>query len=154
MQNINDLLNFKMVQTNESEQDKYEKYLSSMKLIENRFNNENIVTLDECLIKLFDERFWSLDDFERETFLSRDIFSKIKNNKRNKLQKVTLIKILIGLKLLKPERDFLLELNNTQLSKYDVNDVLYSFILDSKIDIDMADDLLKSLGKEGFIKEF
>ncbi len=148
------ILGIKMVQTNESEQVKYEKYLSSMKIIENRFNNENIVTLDECLIKLFDERSWSLDDFERETSLSRDIFSKIKNNKRNKLQKVTLIKILIGLKLLKPERDFLLELNNTQLSKYDVNDVLYSFILDSKIDIDMADDLLKSLGKEGFIKEF
>ena len=36
----------------------------------------------------------------------------------------------------------------------DVDDVLYSFILDLEIDIDTADSLLKDLGKKGFIKEF
>ena len=144
------IIGIKTIQTNESEKKKYERYLSSMKIIHNRFNNEFQPTLDECLIQLFNEREWTTADFERETYLSKDIFSKIKNNDRNNLKKVTLIKILIGLKLQKPEIDFLLELNNTQLSKYDETDVLYSFILDSKIDIGMADELLREFGKEVF----
>ncbi len=144
------ILGIKTIQANGSEKEKYEKYLSSLRIIEKIFNDKKIATLDECLAKLFDERGWSVEDFERKTFLSRDIFSKIKNNKRNNLQKITIIKILIGLKLSKTERDFLLELNNTQLSEFDKNDVQYSFILDSKIDIGMADELLKKLGKDGF----
>ena len=144
------ILGIKTIPIKEDEKVKYEEYLSSMKKITKEFADKKNVALDECLVQLFAERGWNVADFERETFLSRDIFSKIKNNERNRLKKITIIKLLIGLKPLNIERNFLLELNGTQLSKYNEEDVLYSFILDSKIDIDVADELLRDLGKEGF----
>lgn len=144
------IIGIKIIAANGDDKIRYEEYLSSMKIIQKRFNDQKNATLDECLCQLFADRGWNVADFERETYLSRDIFSKIKNNKRNTLSKITIIKILIGLKLLKDERDFLLELNGTQLSKYNEDDVLYSFILDSKIDIETADELLSELGKNVF----
>ena len=144
------IIGIKVVPVKEDVQDKYEEYLSSMNMIINRFGHSNNVTLCECLTQLFNERGWDVADFECETYLSRDIFSKIKNNKKNKFEKITIIKILIGLKLSKKERDFLLELNGTQLSIYNETDALYDFILNAKVDIETADELLRDVGKEGF----
>ena len=90
----------------------------------------------------------------QETALTRDLFSKIKNKQKKNFTKKTLIQILIGLKLPKSQRDYLLEKNGTQLSKFNEEDVLYDFILASGIDIDEADALFKDLGKEGFIKNY
>ena len=126
----------------------YENYLSKVKLIINTFEINKSLTLDECLISFFNERKWDSNKFYDETLLSRDIFSKINNNKKNKLEKKTLIKILIGLKLTKAEREYLLELNGTPLSIYNQIDVIYSFILDSKLDIYTAEELSEDLNLE------
>lgn len=66
------------------------------------------------------------------------------------MDKRTLVQILIGLRVSKRERDYLLELNQTSLSKYVKEDVLYSFILDAKLDIEVADELLRNIGEDGF----
>lgn len=124
-----------------------------MKAIVRKFSNNQQATLDEYLISIFNEKKWNVEIFKEETSLNRDYYSKIKNNQKNKFKKITLIKILIGLELPKNERDYLLELNETQLSIHNLDDALYSFILDSKIDIDTADQLLKDLGKDGFIEK-
>lgn len=126
----------------------YENYLSKVKLIINTFDTNKNLSLDECLISLFNERKWDSNKFYDETLLSRDIFSKINNKKKNKFEKKTLIKILIGLKLTKAERDYLLELNGTPLSIYNQIDVIYSFILDSKLDIYTAEELSEDLNLE------
>lgn len=148
------ILTIKVVPADEDEEIKYDNYLYSMRKIVEKFSNTKQPTLDECLYSLFNERRWDVDIFGQETSLNKDLFSKIKNNKRNKLEKVTLIKILIGLKPLRKERNYLLELNGTQLSSTNEDDVLYEFILDAKLDIDTADLLLKELGKEGFLKNY
>ncbi len=118
-----------------------------------RFEEANQMTLIESLYSLFLEKKWTVKEFTQETALTKDLFSKIKNKQRKSLEKKTLIQILIGLRLPKDQRDYLLEKNQTQLSKYDLEDVLYDFMLASGIGIDDADALLKELGKEGFIKK-
>lgn len=134
----------------QSEKEKYENHLSSLKLIHSKFETNKQLSLDECLCMLFKEKNWKTSDFEEETYLSRDFYSKILNNKKNKMNKETIVKILIGLKIDKYVRDYIMELNGTQLSIYDEMDVIYSYLLDAKVDIDTADDLLKDLGKDGF----
>lgn len=128
----------------------YEQYLSSMKSIAKEFDNPKLASLNDYLNALIDERGWKAQEFKENTFLSRDIFSKIRNNKKNKMDKKTLVQILIGLQVSKRERDYLLELNQTNLSKYVKEDVLYSFILDAKLDIGVADELLRDIGEDGF----
>ena len=128
----------------------YEQYLSSMKSIAKEFDNPKLVSLNDYLNALIAERKWNAQEFKDYTFLSRDIFSKIRNNKKNKMDKRTLVQILIGLRVSKRERDYLLELNQTSLSKYVKEDVLYSFILDAKLDIEVADELLRDIGEDGF----
>ena len=118
-----------------------------------RFEEANQTTLIESLYSLFLEKQWTVKEFTQETALTKDLFSKIKNKQRKSLEKKTLIQILIGLRLPKDQRDYLLEKNQTQLSKYDLEDVLYDFMLASGVGIDDADALLKELGKEGFIKK-
>ena len=132
----------------------YEQFLSSMKEIRKKFQEGNQATLVDCLSLLFDERGWSAAEFGQETAQTRDLFSKIKKKQRKNFKKKTLVQILIGLRLPKYVREFLLEKNGTPFSIYDEDDVLYDFILASGIDIDTADKLLKNLGKEGFINEF
>lgn len=148
------IIEVKVTPVGENERIRYEEYLSSMKGIRKRFQEGNQATLDECLYSLFEEKSWDASEFVEETALTRDIFSKIKNNQRNTFKKKTLVQILIGLRLPKPQRDYLFDKNGTQLSVYDEEDTLYDFILASKIDIDTADKLLKDLGKDGFVKEF
>jgi len=128
----------------------YEEYLSSMKSIIKKFNYKDKATLNECLISLIKERGWKTQDFKDNTYLSKDMYSKIMNNKKEKIEKKTLVQILIGFQLSKYERDELLNMNETPLSASNVDDVLYNFILASKMDIDTADELLRELGKAGF----
>lgn len=144
------IIGIKIVQ----DSDDYEQNLSSMKKIVEKFDEPNQMTFIECLYSLFLEKKWTVKEFTQETALTRDLFSKIKNKQRKSLEKKTLIQILIGLRLPKYQRDYLLEKNGSQLSKYDLEDILYEFILASGVDIDTADELFKDLEKEGFIKEY
>lgn len=148
------IIGIKVIQTVDDIDTRYEQYLSSMKDISKRFKEGNQTTLLEYLYELFLEKEWTVNEFMQETALTRDLFSKIKNKQKKNFTKKTLIQILIGLKLPKSQRDYLLEKNGTQLSKYNEEDVLYDFILASGIDIDEADALFKDLGKEGFIKNY
>lgn len=147
------IVGIKVVQAVDDIDVKYEQCLSSMGKIVKRFDEVNQLTLNDCLYSLFLEKGWTVNVFTQETALTKDLFSKIKNKQRKSLEKKTLIQILIGLRLPKDQRDYLLEKNQTQLSKYDLLDVLYDFILASGVGIDDADALLKELGKEGFIKK-
>ncbi len=147
------IIGIKIVQAVNDADVNYEQRLSSMKAIVERFEANNQATLIECLYSLFLEKGWTVSEFTEETALTRDLFSKIKNKQRKRLSKKILVQILIGLRLPKDQRDYLLEKNQTQLSRYDVEDILYEFVLASGVDIDTADELLKDLGKEGFIKK-
>lgn len=147
------IVGIKVVQAVDDIDVKYEQCLSSMGKIVKRFEEANQTTLIESLYSLFLEKQWTVKEFMEETALTKDLFSKIKNKQRKSLEKKTLIQILIGLRLPKDQRDYLLEKNQTQLSKYDLEDVLYDFMLASGVGIDDADALLKELGKEGFIKK-
>lgn len=148
------IIGIKVIQTVDDIDTRYEQYLSSMKDISKRFKDGNQTTLIEYLYQLFLEKNWTVNEFMQETALTRDLFSKIKNKQKKNLTKKTLVQILIGLKLPKSQRDYLLEKNGTQLSTYNEEDVLYDFILASGIEIDDADALFKDLGKEGFIKKY
>ena len=147
------IVGIKVVQAVDDIDVKYEQCLSSMGKIVKRFEEANQTTLIESLYSLFLEKQWTVKEFMEETALTKDLFSKIKNKQRKSLEKKTLIQILIGLRLPKDQRDYLLEKNQTQLSKYDLEDVLYDFMLASGVGIDDADALLEELGKEGFIKK-
>ncbi len=138
---------------NDDENLEYESYLSKMKIIQSEFQNGSPPSLDECLTKLFKERGWDYSQFNAETLLSRDLFSKIKNGQRPHMAKKTMVQLLIGLKLPGPERNYLLALNGTALSKYVEEDVLYAFLLESKVEAQVANELLRALGKEVFNKE-
>ncbi len=146
------IIGIKVVQAVDDIDVKYEQCLSSMGKIVKRFDEANQLTLIESLYSLFLEKKWTVNEFTQETALTKDLFSKIKNKQRKSLEKKTLIQIIIGLRLPKDQRDFLLEKNRTQLSRFDLDDVLYDFILASGVGIDDADALLKEFGKEGFIK--
>ncbi len=137
----------------EDENQKYEKYLSSMRVIANEFEGKETATLDGCLAKLFEEKGWDYERFHTETLLSRDIFSKIKNGQKPRMAKKTLVQLLIGLRLSNPERNYLLGLNGTILSQYCEEDVLYVFLLESKVEIEVANELLRDLGKDVFSEE-
>lgn len=147
------IVGIKVVQAVDDIDVKYEQCLSSMGKIVKGFEEANQTTLIEHLYSLFLEKGWTANEFMQETALSKDLFSKIKNKQRRSLEKKTLIQILIGLRLPKDQRDYLIEKNQTQLSKYDLEDVLYDFMLASGVGIDDADALLKELEKEGFIKK-
>lgn len=148
------IIGIKVIQTANDSAVKFDQLLTSMKVIARRTKEGNQITLDEHLCSLFIDKGWSANDFMEETALTRDFFSKIKNKHKEKLEKKTLVQILIGLKLPKVERDYLLEKNGTQLSVYREEDVLYEFLLASGVDIDTADTLFKKLGKNGFIKKY
>lgn len=66
-------------------------YLSSMKHIVKLFDNDKVPTLDDCLNKLFADKEWGVEEFGQNTRLDRDMFSKIKHNKKNKMEKRTII---------------------------------------------------------------
>lgn len=138
------ILGIRMIENSE-DVNNYKHYLSEMKSINNIFFKNKSASLSEYFTFLFKEKNWTVSDFEMETSLPRDVFSKIKNNKKNKFEKRTIIKILIGLKIPKSERNFLLELNGTTLSIYNRDDVIYNFILSNKIDINTAEDLVNDL---------
>lgn len=144
------IISIKVMASNGSDNSNYEEYLSSLKCIKDAFDMNNVATLDDCLNKLMDEKKWDTKDFQCETYLTRDLFSKIRNNKKNKMAKRTLIQILIGLQPSKAERNHLLALNGTQLSGLVKEDALYNFLLNTKVDIATADGLLKDAEEEGF----
>ncbi len=144
------IIGVKVVQVIDDIDVRYEQNLSTMKGIVKNFGEGNQTTLIEYLYSIFLEKGWTVKEFTQETLLTRDLFSKIKNKKRKSLEKKTLIQILIGLKLPKKQRDYLLEKNGTQLSIFNEDDALYEYILASGISIDDADALLKEVGKEGF----
>jgi hypothetical protein len=146
------IIGIKLVPTYTNDRVEYEKDLDSMDFIIKKFSESRNPSICECIRQLIIERKWEVEDFERETFLSRDFYSKIKNNKSNKFEKRILMKLLIGLKVPKNQRNYLLELNGTILSQYNVDDALYSFILESQMDIDFADELLHELKKEELLK--
>ena len=150
-----DYLNDKrIVEIRVKEEDDFRDYVSKANEIVDTFKLSNNLSLCDCLLKLFKEKEWDAKRFQEETFQSRDLFSKIKNGKKNHLDKRTLVAILIGLKLTKKERDYLLELNGTQLSSYNLDDQLYSFFLNSGMEITDACDILNKLEKENFTKNY
>ena len=132
----------------------FDDYYSAMKLISDKFDEKDNATLDDVLVALFKKNKWSAKDFMDNTYLEKDTFSKINHNKKNKMEKKTLVQILIGLKLSKPQRDHLLLMNGTPLTTTNVYDALYSFILASQMDVETADELLEKLNKERFSKKY
>ena len=132
----------------------FEDYFSAMKFISDKFDEKDNATLDDILVSLFKKNKWSAKDFMDNTYLEKDTFSKINHNKKNKMEKKTLVQILIGLKLSKPQRDHLLLMNGTPLTTTNVYDALYSFILASQMDVETADELLEKLKKERFSKKY
>ena len=144
------VIEIQVIPIKEGEDVKYNNHIESLEYIKNIFKNNRILTLDECLIELFKEKKWNSAIFGQETSLSKDIYSKIINNKKNKMDKITLIKILLGLRIAKEIRNYLLELNQTILSRYNREDTILMYLLEVKADINVAEQLLDEINMDLF----